>query len=845
MIKPILRASTWRWLVLARHSALRVARSAILRASAWRWLVLARHSALRVARSAELRASAWRWLVLAAVAPMLATCGSSVSEDTVPDIDATAETSDADTDATAETPDAVSSTADTDPTAATIGDEKHAAGDDDSAPSVVDASDLLSHAEPGPYAVGVTALDPGDSEDNKQIVVRYPVDADAVTGLPVEAIPVADYTDPTLLRLLPDTLQDSSPPNAYRDATPARGAFPIIIENHPVLEPSRTHSFISNHLASWGFVVASMQGADRDSGSFAAFIRRYLHGSMLDKDITDLVHAISKVQTELGDQTDTRRVGVLGHDYSARAAFSTLALPTVSTGFFWSVPQDSTSWPNFIFPGGSKPVTLIGLGNDTLVPAHTARALYDAMWGPRTYFTIEGVGSNTLSDFCRLVWPHGDAMDAASVYYDELDFLRITEGCGDGFIDPVLAQAVLKHATAVHFLRELTGEDVSLEAGFADGTGVEISDFTQTHGGERPTPEDLSATGPHEVNIITLPLSEDSDDSVDLYYPAAEFFLQNADTDMRTYAELFPLEIRSEMPEGFDEPVNPTAYYQGPFAAEWGLPRNVNLAHLQGIPLIVNVAHSHTLAKRTNRVLNTHLASWGLVVAQITYEPNSSDETDSPPGDDLNREVDQTLASIPIIVGQIDAMGRDVYEDVTTDTHFIRRIGVFGHATGADAALRSLPLGFVDAALALSPVGIAETCASGCSGDESSDALMLVIAGDDVEDERSEAAAVLNAHSGPGHYFEIPEAGMNSFADACNAYYRYGTRGEVASILGSTHPDEEFDGCTKDFADPAEVHKAVAHLATTFFLRELAEVDIATDVPDSLDIEVIAGLQTN
>ena len=745
--------------------------------------------------------------------------------------------------------------------------------------------------------MGVRTLHLNDTS-NVHVDVWYPADPEVLADLHTEKASVSSYIDPRLLQTLPEEVTDAFDTGQYRDAAPVEGSFPVIVDGHAVIQPNRAYSFITSHLASWGFVVVSVEHPGQQKKSFSSFLRMYLHGSIHGQHVDDIVDSLDTVKALMGDTADTNSVGVIGHGYGTRTSLSALTLPQVSTGVFWSSPRESAAWPNFTFPGGSKPVTLIGLGDDTLVPEDSVQALYESLWGPRTYFVIDGAGANTMSDFCRRAWPHGDRMDAVSSQFNELDFLYTTEGCDADFIDPALAQSVLKHAATIHFLRELSGEDVELEAGFADAikaslandtedsladdikTGLAdateegladatedsladatedsladttedsladdikavISDFRRSPVGEAARPIDLSGPGSYPVNIVTLRLPGEGDAFIDLYYPGEPFYLRDAPRDSSSYADLLPGVAQELLPDGFSGPMNPEAHRDGPFASERGLPRNMNLAHLQGMPLIINVEHSHTYAHGTTRTLNTHLASWGFTVAQVGQHTEFSPDADDAVHHDERRALEDGLSYIRLIVEQIGSMGSEAGISEGEYDHSVGRVGVFGHAVGASVAAHALELENVDAALGLSPLGIAEACGDGCGGDD--DALMLIADAYDLHGENSDALAVVSAHSahrGPARYFEFPETGFNSFVDVCNAYYNGEGLGDAASALSAEQLERELNGCTEDFQDPAIVQAAVRHLAAAFFLSELAAVDIVADPADIPWTQITGG----
>ena len=223
------------------------------------------------------------------------------------------------------------------------------------------------------------------------------------------------------------------------------------------------------------------------------------------------------------------------------------------------------------------------------------------------------------------------------------------------------------------------------------------------------------------------------------------------------------------------------------------------------MPLIVDVEHSHTYSPGTTRTLNTHLASWGIAVAQTRQQSGFLSDGETDDERYWHREV---LSRIPLIVEHINSMGSELGAAEGREVHHVSRVGVYGHGIGASVAAHALELDNVEAALGLSPLGIAESCDPSC-GEGDGDALMLIVDADDFHGENSDTLAVAEDHDGPAWYFEFPEAGFNSFVDVCNPYYRNSGMGDAADALTERQLERELNGCTEDFRDPADVQAAV------------------------------------
>ncbi len=120
-------------------------------------------------------------------------------------------------------------------------------------------------AQQGPYEVGVTTLE----LDDRQVEVWYPTRPAAVRGAEHDAYFIRDFTSPAVQSLLPPEINPPFETQAYRDVDAANGRrFPIVLFSHGALSFRLQSTFLTTHLASWGFVVASPDFLERGLQSF-------------------------------------------------------------------------------------------------------------------------------------------------------------------------------------------------------------------------------------------------------------------------------------------------------------------------------------------------------------------------------------------------------------------------------------------------------------------------------------------------------------------------------------------------------------------------------------------------
>ncbi len=158
-----------------------------------------------------------------------------------------------------------------------------------------------------------------------------PGEAAKVAGLPIFTMPAYEGLPP---------------------ADPDGGPYPLVLFSHGLAGYRLQSSFLTSHLASWGFVVAAVEHPYRnltavfgDLSAFAALL-----GTDDSPDVGQLLGAIDVVQTASAAPTgplaglavDTTRVGAVGHSLGGFAVFAAARDPRI------------TSYVAFAFPVGGS-----------------------------------------------------------------------------------------------------------------------------------------------------------------------------------------------------------------------------------------------------------------------------------------------------------------------------------------------------------------------------------------------------------------------------------------------------------------------------------------------------------
>ena len=269
----------------------------------------------------------------------------------------------------------------------------------------------------GPWPVGVRTVDLYDAERDRtfSVDVWYPASLDSPSGIPNE------YVMPVF-----ETIK--LPSVALRNAASAEGQWPLILFSHGFGGIRFQSFFMTEQLASHGFVVVS---PDHPGNTFSEFGRLGDDEAALQSSIDRPLDVLFALDWALRSGNapvalDAARVGVTGHSFGGWTALEVARRePRVDVVFPLAPGFKETATPDFVAEL-ARPILLFGGSKDETTPFKTDQlAAYEFAQPPKYLVEILGAGHLDFSNLCEV--------DGMQIFLDD--------GCDPEAIDPLIVQA--------------------------------------------------------------------------------------------------------------------------------------------------------------------------------------------------------------------------------------------------------------------------------------------------------------------------------------------------------------------------------------------------------------------
>ncbi len=331
------------------------------------------------------------------------------------------------------------------------------------------------YAKAGPYKVGYLKLRLPD----RDVYVWYPADDAAVAGKPKATYDQATPLPANLKALVPPKYNKTITMDAYANVPGStKGPFPVVLFAHGYGAYPLANSTSEVGVASWGFVVASVDYFERGLAN-QVLNKKYPNDPTRDPRLMlaslDLLgHENSDTASPLYGIVDTSKVGAVGHSAGGNTAFDALKDPRVAVAIGYA-PVGPDGAP------AHKPTMIIaGSLDNALTPAELTKE-YASFPPPKRRIQVQNAGHNTFTDVCDVIRSGGGLVQFA------LDNHFITpqlaslanNGCAATDMPPAQFLPVVQHFTVAE-LRSAFGIDPQ-PVGLGDGIIHAFPGVTMTY----------------------------------------------------------------------------------------------------------------------------------------------------------------------------------------------------------------------------------------------------------------------------------------------------------------------------------------------------------------------------
>lgn len=260
-----------------------------------------------------------------------------------------------------------------------------------------------AYAERGPYEVGVTTVQLAD----RPMEVWYPVDPGEVGDQPRDEYFIRDYIGAAFSALIPEDVNPPYVTDAIRGlpASPD-GPFPLVIFSHGFASYRTQSTFLTTHLASWGFVVISPDYLER---GLRSVLGEPPSGNRSDVAVADeAIRTARQLSDTPGHLLEgTVRPGLvlpIGHSAGGGTTLRLLSRPDVPAGVPLAAGLSITNLGSVssLLPPG-KHVTWIAAPRDAIINIADVRRGFDFTAGERRLIELNDAGHvNAFSDICEI-----------------------------------------------------------------------------------------------------------------------------------------------------------------------------------------------------------------------------------------------------------------------------------------------------------------------------------------------------------------------------------------------------------------------------------------------------------
>jgi predicted dienelactone hydrolase len=264
------------------------------------------------------------------------------------------------------------------------------------------------------------------------------------------ALPEAERTK------IPDDVAATFDAGAFRDVAIAENKrWPVVLFSHGFAGYRQQSSFLTAHIASFGYVVAASEHADRN---LAAVLEGRMEQSNRDLMIAALDALASGDQNDaFFSAVDASRAVAIGHSAGSLSVSAAASDPRVlgwATYAGFSAPKDA-----------DKPGLVMGGTSDMIAQPEIVQSSFDAApQTDKTFVMIRRAGHLAFSDICEIGKDNGGLLALAQSYGIAVSDLLLalgSDGCRDTDLNAKEAWPIIRHYSLAHIERVLGARKLS------------------------------------------------------------------------------------------------------------------------------------------------------------------------------------------------------------------------------------------------------------------------------------------------------------------------------------------------------------------------------------------------
>jgi dienelactone hydrolase len=269
-----------------------------------------------------------------------------------------------------------------------------------------------AYVNPGPYAAGVMTV---QLEPGRMAEIWYPATKASAVGKATDSYHIKSFLSPFLQALLPANVDPTFPTIAYRDLPAAPGRFPMVLFSHGFASYRDQSTFLTAHLATWGFVVISPDYLERGIQSLLGTQTAPTRSdTAVAQMAVDELISLNTGPGPLQGRIKTDRLFPVGHSAGGSESTQLASRTDVQSWIALSAGVQPTGTIPAALGNPDKAALWMVGAQDQVAKPQSVRDAFTYTAGPRKLVVLPGGGHiNTMSDICEIAKDQGGVIGLA------------------------------------------------------------------------------------------------------------------------------------------------------------------------------------------------------------------------------------------------------------------------------------------------------------------------------------------------------------------------------------------------------------------------------------------------